>query len=46
LIKEGKLKYRVDFVNGLEEAPKGLKNLLTGKNNGKVIVKVNSSNVG
>ena len=27
-----------------EEAPRGLKNLLTGKNNGKVIVKVSPEN--
>lgn len=40
MIAEGKLKYKVDMHNGLEEAPRGLKNLLTGKNNGKVIVKV------
>jgi NADPH-dependent curcumin reductase CurA len=40
LIAEGKLKYKVHLHHGLEEAPKGLKNLLTGKNNGKVIVKL------
>ena len=44
MIAEGKLKYKVHLHNGLEEAPRGLKNLLTGKNNGKVIVKVSPEN--
>jgi NADPH-dependent curcumin reductase CurA len=40
LKSEGKLKFKVDIHNGLDEAPNGLKNLLLGKNNGKVIVRV------
>ena len=35
---EGKLKSKVHLYKGLESAPKGLKDLLQGKNNGKVIV--------
>lgn len=37
---EGKLKFKIDFVNGFEECPNALIKLLTGKNTGKVIVKV------
>lgn len=40
LIQKGKLKYRVDIHNGLDEAPNGLKHLLMGQNEGKVIVRV------
>lgn len=40
LIQQGKLKFRVDIHNGLDEAPKGLKDLLMGQNEGKVIVRV------
>lgn len=31
------------MYHGLDDAPKGLKNLLLGKNNGKVIVRVQKS---
>ena len=37
---EGKLKTRVDMLYGIEECPKGLKRLLLGENEGKVIVQV------
>lgn len=40
LVNAGKLKFRVDMLNGLEEAPRGLKQLLEGKNKGKVIIRV------
>jgi NADPH-dependent curcumin reductase len=40
LMQQGKLKFRVDMHNGLEEAPNGLKHLLLGQNDGKVIVRV------
>jgi len=36
----GKVRYREDFVDGLENAPDGLIGLLKGKNFGKVIVRV------
>ena len=40
IINEGKLKVRIDMQYGIEECPRALKRLLTGENNGKVIVKV------
>jgi NADPH-dependent curcumin reductase len=40
LLKEGKLKSKINLYNGVEEAPHALKALLTGQNQGKVIVQV------
>ena len=40
-IKEGKIKYKEDFVEGLENAPNAFIGLLNGKNFGKLVVKVN-----
>lgn len=40
LMSEGKLKTRIDMQYGIEECPRALKKLLSGENNGKVIVKV------
>ena len=37
---QGKLKYRVDVVQGLENAPHALKKLFDGSNTGKLIVQV------
>jgi len=37
---EGKLKYRIDVVEGLENAPAALDKLFDGTNKGKLIVKV------
>lgn len=37
---EGKLKYRVDVVEGLREAPRALNKLFDGSNQGKLIIKV------
>jgi len=39
-VKAGKLKYRVDLVQGLQNAPKALGKLFTGENKGKLIVQV------
>ena len=39
-IRDGRLKYREDFVDGLENAPKAFQGLLQGKNFGKLVVKV------
>ncbi|MFC7418669.1 NADP-dependent oxidoreductase [Iodobacter arcticus] len=39
-IKEGKIKYREDVVQGLENAPQAFIGLLEGKNAGKLVVKV------
>jgi NADPH-dependent curcumin reductase CurA len=39
-IREGKLKYREDVVEGLENAPRAFLGLLQGKNFGKLLVKV------
>ena len=40
LIGQGKLKVKIDMSNGIDECPAALIKLLTGKNTGKVIVKV------
>ena len=39
-IKEGKIKYKEDVVDGLENAPQAFLGLLKGKNFGKLLVKV------
>jgi hypothetical protein len=39
-LEEGKLKYRLDVVDGLENAAAALKRLFTGENNGKLVVAV------
>jgi NADPH-dependent curcumin reductase CurA len=39
-LREGKLKYREDIVDGLEHAPEALIGLLQGHNFGKLIVRV------
>ena len=39
--KEGKIKYKEDFVDGLENAPNAFIGLLNGKNFGKLVVRVN-----
>ncbi len=39
-IREGQVKYREDFVDGLENAPKALMGLLRGENFGKLIIRV------
>jgi len=36
----GKIKYRVDVVEGLEQAPKAINKLFDGSNQGKLVVKV------
>jgi hypothetical protein len=39
-IREGRVKYREDVIEGLDRAPEGLIGLLQGKNFGKLVVKV------
>src|SRR5581483_3899446 len=39
-LMEGKLKYRVDEVEGLEKAPTALNKLFEGANQGKLVVKL------
>ena len=39
-IKEGKLKYRVDVQQGLENAPATLRRLFEGKNEGKQLLRI------
>lgn len=39
-LREGKMKYREDVVDGLENAPRALIGMLRGENFGKLIVKV------
>ena len=42
LVKEGKLKYRETISEGFEYAPQGLRDVLTGRNFGKQIIKIES----
>jgi len=37
---EGKLRYRVDIVDGLQNVPRALNKLFDGSNKGKLIVKL------
>ncbi|MGH9024910.1 MAG: NADP-dependent oxidoreductase [Acidimicrobiia bacterium] len=39
-VGEGRLKHRVDVVEGLEQAPRAINRLFTGENTGKLVVKV------
>ena len=39
-LREGRIKYREDFVDGLENAPRAFMGLLRGENFGKLIVRV------
>jgi NADPH-dependent curcumin reductase CurA len=39
-VQEGKIKDRVDIVEGLENAPRALRRLFTGENRGKQLVKI------
>jgi NADPH-dependent curcumin reductase CurA len=41
-LREGKVKYREDVVNGLENAVAAFKGLLRGANFGKLIVKIST----
>jgi NADPH-dependent curcumin reductase CurA len=40
LVRDGRIKYREDFVDGLENAPRALIGLLRGENFGKMLVRV------
>ncbi len=37
-IAEGKIQYRVDIVDGIENAPTALSKLFTGENQGKLLI--------
>jgi NADPH-dependent curcumin reductase CurA len=39
-LAEGKIQYRVDVVDGLENAPRAINKLFNGSNKGKLIIKV------
>ena len=39
-LKQGKIKYKEDIVDGLENAPQAFLGLLQGKNFGKLLVRV------
>lgn len=41
-LAEGRLKYKLDVVEGLEAAPRALKKLFDGSNTGKLLVKISS----
>ncbi len=40
LVRDGRIKYREHFIDGLENAPRGLIGLLRGENFGKTVVRV------
>jgi NADPH-dependent curcumin reductase len=42
-VREGKIKYREDIVDGLENAPGAFIGMLNGKNFGKLIVRIANS---
>ena len=44
-IQQGKLKYRIDQVDGLQQAPAALNRLFDGGNTGKLVVKVSDEPV-
>jgi NADPH-dependent curcumin reductase CurA len=39
-LREGRVKYREQVIEGLENAPRGLMGLLQGENFGKLVVRV------
>jgi NADPH-dependent curcumin reductase CurA len=39
-VRDGKIKYREEVLEGLERAPEGLIGILRGDNFGKLVVKV------
>jgi NADPH-dependent curcumin reductase CurA len=39
-VEQGKIKFREDLVDGLENAPQALIGLLHGKNFGKLVIRV------
>lgn len=41
-LREGKVRYREDVVEGLEQAPRAFQGLMTGENLGKLLVRVSS----
>lgn len=44
-VKEGKVKFLEDVIDGLEESPNAFIGLLTGKNFGKLVVRVGNEDV-
>jgi NADPH-dependent curcumin reductase CurA len=43
-VQEGKIHYREQVIDGLENAPQALIGLLEGKNFGKVVIRVATEN--
>jgi NADPH-dependent curcumin reductase CurA len=41
-VQEGKIKYREQLIDGLEQAPQALIGLLKGENFGKVVIRVSA----
>jgi hypothetical protein len=39
-VEQGKIKFREDLVDGLENAPQAFMGLLQGKNFGKLVIRV------
>lgn len=42
-VREGRVRYREDIVNGLDHAPEAFVGLLEGRNFGKLVVKVDET---
>ena len=42
--RQGKLQYKIDLVEGLENAPRALRRLFDGSNTGKLVVMVSPEN--
>jgi len=42
-LREGKITYREQILEGLEQAPQGLMGMLHGENFGKLVVRVSGS---
>jgi NADPH-dependent curcumin reductase len=40
LVREGKLRYREDIRDGLDAAPAALRDLFTGDNDGKLLIRI------
>jgi NADPH-dependent curcumin reductase CurA len=43
-VASGKVKYREEIVDGLEQAPQAFMGMLEGKNFGKLVVRVGADN--
>jgi NADPH-dependent curcumin reductase CurA len=42
-VRDGQVKYREEFLDGLEQAPQGFMGMLRGENFGKLVVRVSGT---